>query len=60
MADKTFAFGVWQGGIMVANVEAPTLHDALREISRYGVQYQQDGPIEILQIDPDTLEPLLP
>lgn len=45
-------FEVWQGGIMVASVEASEHHQAIKEISHYAMLYERDGPIEIREIKP--------
>lgn len=44
---KRFVYELWQGGIMVASVDAATKKDALKEISHYALMYQQDGKVEI-------------
>ena len=45
-------FQVWQGNIMVASVESPERHVALGEIARYAMQYAEEGPIEIREVEP--------
>lgn len=38
---------IWQNGMRVAAVDAPTASAALWEISHYAAQYEQDGPVKI-------------
>lgn len=40
-------FSLWQDGIEVASVDAPTFDAARREILHYARVYGQDGPCEI-------------
>ena len=44
---KRYRFQLWQDGIEVAGVDAPTLEAAQREIMHYAMVYAQDGPVEI-------------
>jgi hypothetical protein len=38
---------LWQGGVLVASVDAPTKNVAEREINHYALMYSQDGPVII-------------
>lgn len=38
-----------QGGIIVAEVDAPTEEQAIREIQHYAMLYCQDGEVEIIK-----------
>jgi hypothetical protein len=38
-----------QGGIIVAEVDAPTIEQAEREIQHYALIYSQDGAVEIIR-----------
>jgi hypothetical protein len=38
---------LWQDGVMVAAVDAPTLDECNREIEHYAMMYRQDGPVQI-------------
>jgi hypothetical protein len=38
-----------QGGIIVAEVDAPTKEQAEREIQHYALMYSQDGAVEIIR-----------
>ena len=44
---KRYRYSLWQDGIEVAAVDAPTQADANREILHYASVYVQDGPVEI-------------
>ncbi len=49
----TFAYAIFQDGLMVAKVEAPTDEEALREAHHYAFMYAQDGPVELRKLDTD-------
>lgn len=38
-----------QGGIIVAQVDAPTIEQAEKEIQHYAMMYSQDGEVEIIR-----------
>jgi len=45
---KRYVAQLFQGGIMVASVDAATLQDAEREIRHYAFMYAEDGsPVTI-------------
>lgn len=48
-----FDYGLFQNGMMVASVSAPTKEQALAEINHYALIYSQDGPVEIREVDLD-------
>ena len=58
MSEKEHAFGLVQDGMIVAEVSSLNREWAYREIWRYAGQYGQDGPVQIVELDPETLEPL--
>lgn len=45
LAPKTYTAKLLQGGIVVAEVSAPTIEQAEREIVHYAMMYAQDGPV---------------
>jgi hypothetical protein len=52
MSDATvreFEFEIWQDGIRVVQVSAPTFDKASREIWHYAMVYGQDGPVDRLE-----------
>jgi hypothetical protein len=49
---KRHRFQLWQDGIMVAAVDCPERHLALKEISHYASLYERDGPIKIREVNP--------
>ena len=55
-----FAFELWQGGILVAEVEASTLDQARREIMHYAVVDAQDGPCQIRGANVAAVMPATP
>jgi len=48
MKRKTYRYRLYQGGVMVVYVEAPTKEQAVREIQHYAMMYLQDGPVKIV------------
>jgi hypothetical protein len=46
-----FRAELWQDGIMVAAVDAPTLDECNREIEHYAMMYRQDCPVTIKRKD---------
>lgn len=38
---------LWQDGILVASVDAPTIGEAEKEIQHYALMYSEDGPVTI-------------
>jgi len=40
---------LWQDGIVVAEVDAPTKEEADREIHHYAMMYSQDGEVVITE-----------
>lgn len=47
---KDYEFELWQGGIVVASVSAPSREEAEDEINHYAMMYRQDGPVEIREV----------
>jgi len=52
MAEERHRFQLWQDGIMVAAVDSPNRHSAMREIAHYAAVYEQDGPVKIKEVKP--------
>lgn len=50
MIERAVSYGLFQGGIMVASVTAPTRQQAWAEIYHYSVIYSQDGSCEIREL----------
>ena len=48
MSKIEWEFSILQDGLEVAGGSAPTLQDAMREASHYGMVYAQDGPVRIV------------
>ncbi len=46
---KRYIAQLKQGGIIVAEVDAPTEEEAIREINHYFMMYSQDGEVEIIK-----------
>ncbi len=38
-----------QGGIIVAEVDAPTKEQAIKEINHYAMMYSEDGEVKIIK-----------
>ena len=49
MKNKRYIAKLKQGGIIVAEVDAPTKKIAIREIQHYAMMYSQDGDVEIIK-----------
>ena len=47
--DKAYVAELWQDGVMVAKVDAPTAREANDEISHYAFVYAQDGPVKVVR-----------
>lgn len=47
------AYRVYQGGLMVARVEADNEDDAAREAVHYAAMYLQDGPVNLVKRKPN-------
>ena len=46
---KGYIAKIKQRGLMVAQVDAPTIEQAEKEINHYAMLYSQDGEIEIIR-----------
>lgn len=46
---KRHRYELWQDGLMVVMVEAPTAKQAKSEINHYAMIYGQDGPIKVVK-----------
>ena len=51
---KVHSYELWQGGIRVVVVEAPTATQATKEINHYIMQYAQDGPVVVKKRKPNA------
>lgn len=49
MKNKRYIAQLKQGGIIVAEVDAPTEEEAIKEMQHYAMMYCQDGEVEIIK-----------
>ena len=49
MKNKSYICQLKQGGIIVAEVDASTEEEAIKEIQHYAMIYCQDGEVEIIK-----------
>ena len=49
MKRKRYIAQLKQGGIIVAEVDAPTEEEAIKEMQHYAMMYSQDEEVEIIK-----------